>query len=257
MKDLYSNWARVYDYAFPDRSDEVAFWAGLAKPCGLRLLDLMCGTAEVSLGLAWAGFHVLGLDRSPAMLAVGAERLDAAACPDWSLSLAQGDARTIPACDAQLDFVLVGGSGSFNHLASHEAFTTLGEVARVLRPGGGFGMELVNPFLLPELPSERIVGPLRPTPPGVWVETRISNRYDRKAGRFHIQQATEVRLGGCRDTFEESFSLFVWAPEEVRGWLVKAGFGDVRLYGGYRMESFDRWSPDLVVVASLPPSPIV
>ena len=73
---------------------------GKRRAHGWRVLDLMCGTAEVSLGLARQGLKVLGVDRSPAMLAVGAERLAAAA--DYlvrSLGLAQGNAYNVPAGD--------------------------------------------------------------------------------------------------------------------------------------------------------------
>ncbi len=70
-----------------------------------RAVDLLGGMErvvkpEVSLGLARQGLKVLGVDRSPAMLAVGAERLAAAA--DYlvrSLGLAQGNAYNVPAGD--------------------------------------------------------------------------------------------------------------------------------------------------------------
>ena len=75
MHDLYGHWAREYDCFYPDRTKEVAFWARLAGPYGGRVLDLMCGTAEVSLGLARHGYHVFGVDLSAAMLHVAAERL--------------------------------------------------------------------------------------------------------------------------------------------------------------------------------------
>lgn len=50
MEDLYSSWARVYDYFYLDRSDEVDFWMPQAEPFGRRLPDLMCGTAPSLTG---------------------------------------------------------------------------------------------------------------------------------------------------------------------------------------------------------------
>jgi SAM-dependent methyltransferase len=255
MDDLYANWARVYDYFYPDRSDEVDFWTQLATPCAGQVLDLMCGTAEVSLELARRGFHVLGVDLSPAMLAVAAWRLAAAAdYPARNLSLVLGNACAIPVPDASFGFALVGGNGSFNHLDDDLALIALRELGRVLRPGGRVGMELLNPYLLKEIFPERTFGPLRPTPPGVWLEKRSSGRYDRKAGRFHIRQVTHYEMDGEQGEFVESFALRFWRTDEIRLLLREAGFGAVRFYGDYGLATFDRWSADLLVVASRSPT---
>jgi ubiquinone/menaquinone biosynthesis C-methylase UbiE len=254
MSDLYANWARVYDYFFPDRSPEVGFWKRLGQRYGHRLLDLMCGTAEVSLGLARGGNQVLGVDLSAAMLAAGAGRLAGSAdYPARRLSLAQGDALAIPAPDGAFDFALVSGNGSFNHLDEGQAQKALRELRRVLRAGGGLGMELINPHLLKEIYPERTFCPFRPTPPGVWVEKRSANRYDRNAGLFHIQQVTQYNIDGERGEFETSFALHVHQPEEVRALLEAAGFADIEFYGGYDLQPFDEWSPDLVVIGRSAP----
>jgi SAM-dependent methyltransferase len=251
--DLYANWARVYDYFYPYRHDEIDFWARTAAPHGDRLLDLMCGTSEVSLGLARRGYRVWGLDRSPAMLAVGADRLAAAADhPARSLSLLLADARAIPAAAGAFDFALAGGNGSFNHLPGEDARRALAELGRVLAPGGGLGLELVNPHLLKEVYAERSFGPFRPTPPGVQVAKIVTNRYDRAAGLFQVHQVTRFEIDGQAGAFEESFVLHVWLPEEVAAMLAAAGFGDVRFYGSYDLAAFDRWSADLLVLARAP-----
>jgi glycine/sarcosine N-methyltransferase len=250
MHDHYGHWARVYDYFYPDRTQEVEFWARLAGPYGRRLLDLMCGTAEVSLGLARHGYRVLGLDLSPAMLHVAAGRLAAAAdFPARDLSLAQGDACALPIPGGSFDFAMVGGNGSFNHLADKAAVAALRELHRVLRPGGGLGMELVNPYLLKEIYPERTFGPFRPTPPGVWVEKRSANRYDHQAELFQIEQTTRYEIDGERGEFHESFALHVRQPGQIHELMGAAGFGEIRFYGGYGLEPFERWSSDLLVMA--------
>ncbi|NIV29675.1 MAG: methyltransferase domain-containing protein, partial [Anaerolineae bacterium] len=227
MGDLYTEWARVYDCYFPDRSSEVEFWAGLGAPYGQHWLDLMCGTAEVSLELARRGYSVLGVDLSPAMLSVAAERLAAAAdYPARNLSLAQGEAGSLPAAGGIVDFALVGGNGSFNHLDELQAREALTELRRVLRPGGGLGMELVNPHLLKEVYPVRTFGPLRP-PPGVWVEKESHNHYDQEAGLFHIRQVAQYEIDGERGEYEVDFALRVWKPEQIRAMLEQAGFGNV------------------------------
>ena len=253
MADLYAEWARVYDCYYPDRTSEIEFWSGLASRYGRRLLDLMCGTAEVSLELARRGYLVLGLDLSPAMLGVAAERLAAAAdYPARSLSLALGESGAVPIAGGSLDFALVGGNGSFNHLDEGHARAALSELRRVLRPGGGLALELVNPHLLKEIYPVRTFGPLRP-PPGVWVEKESHNHYDQETGLFHIRQLARYEIDGERGEYEVDFALRVWRPDQIRAMLEGAGFGNVTYYGGYDLGEFDPWSSDLLVVAeSLP-----
>jgi SAM-dependent methyltransferase len=253
MADLYAEWARVYDWYYPDRSSEIEFWAGLASRYGRRLLDLMCGTAEVSLELARRGCRVLGLDLSPAMLGVAAERLAAAAdYPARNLSLALGDAGAVPVAGSVLDFALIGGNGSFNHLDEGHACAALSELRRVLRPGGGLAMELVNPHLLKEIYPVRTFGPLRP-PPGVWGEKESHNHYDQEAGLFHIRQIARYEIDGEPGEYEVDFALCVWKPDQICAMLEGAGFGKVRHYGGYDLGEFDAVSSDLLVVAEALP----
>jgi SAM-dependent methyltransferase len=258
MNDLYANWAWAYDYYYPDRTEEAGFWAGQAKGYGRRVLDLMCGTAEVSLELARRGYRVLGIDLSPAMLAVAGQRLAAAAdYPARSLSLVQGEACTLPGASTAFDFALVGGNGSFSHLDDGRALASLREIHRLLRPGGGLGLELMNPHLLKEIYPRRTFGPLRPAPPGVVVEKSVSNRYDLQAGLFHIDQETRYEIDGQRGECAESFALRVWKPDEIQVLLTSAGFGEARTYGGYDLQPFDQWSSDLLVLADRLSEPLL
>ena len=251
MQDLYADWAEVYDYFHPDRGIEVAFWARRARRHGWRVLDLMCGTAEVSLGLARQGLSVLGVDRSLAMLTVGSRRLAAAAdFPARNLTLAQGDACDLPVSDNHFDFAWVGGNGSFNHLGDEQAGPALCELGRVLRPGGGLGLELVNPHLLSEIEPQRIFGPLRHPSAGTRLKRCVQTRYDPAAGMIHIDQKTfHLDEDGCSE-FEESLCLYVQKPEDIATKLRAAGFCNLAFYGGYDLEPFGKWSPDLLVLAT-------
>jgi SAM-dependent methyltransferase len=250
VEDPYARWAQVYDLFYPDRGDEARFWHGLLGGSDRQVLDLMCGTAEVSLALARLGHPVVGIDRSAAMLAVGKERLEAAAdYPARNLSLVQGDACAIPVPHGRFEFVLVGGNGSFNHLDRDQAVVALAEMIRVLRPGGGLGLELINPFLLSQIDARRVLKPLRPVPPDTWLEMHVANRYDAAAGQFQIQQTVRYELAGDRGEWAESFILHAWAPDQLRAFLEAAGLGDICFYGDYDLRPFDRWSSDLLVVA--------
>ena len=96
--------------------------ASLGLPTGARVLDLACGTGDLSRDLADAGYVPVGLDRSDGMLAAARTRAP----------LVRGDGETLPFPDGSLDGVVCGFAlRNFVGLA-----TVLGECARVLRAGG-------------------------------------------------------------------------------------------------------------------------
>jgi len=93
-----------------------------------RVLDVCCGTGDVALGLE-SGPIVVGADFSLPMLSLA--RAKAAAC-GRPLRLAAADALALPFPDASIDVVTVAfGVRNFEDLARG-----LGELSRVLRPGG-------------------------------------------------------------------------------------------------------------------------
>ncbi len=109
--------------------------AGMAevKP-GQKALDLCCGTGDIAFALHRAGAEVVGLDFSPAMLAVARERARKlhvrADAP--SLQFMTGDVLHIPYGAASFDIVSIGYG--LRNLESWER--GLEEMARVARPGG-------------------------------------------------------------------------------------------------------------------------
>ncbi|MEY9995708.1 SAM-dependent methyltransferase [Streptomyces sp. V4I8] len=102
---------------------------GLLPAGTRRLLDVACGTGIVTRRLAAArdGLSVTGVDRAPAMARQAAARLPG--------SVVLADSRRLPFGDGRFDAV---SSVWLLHLArtAEDVRTTVGECARVLRPGG-------------------------------------------------------------------------------------------------------------------------
>ena len=94
---------------------------------GTRLLDLATGTGAVARATARRGASVIGIDRSPGMLAVARE-----ISPEIDFRLAE--AGTLPFDRGTFDAVTCGLS--LSHFADREQ--ALREVLRVLRGGGRF-----------------------------------------------------------------------------------------------------------------------
>jgi demethylmenaquinone methyltransferase / 2-methoxy-6-polyprenyl-1,4-benzoquinol methylase len=101
---------------------------------GQKALDLCCGTGDIAFALHRAGAEVVGLDFSPAMLAVARERArklpaQPAAPP---LQFRTGDALQIPYEACSFDIVSIGYG--LRNLESWQR--GLEEMVRVARPGG-------------------------------------------------------------------------------------------------------------------------
>ena len=102
------------------------------KP-GDHALDLCCGTGDISFALAQRGAETIGLDFSPQMLEVAAQRRGKNSQLEISnLKFQQGDAQQLPFPDNSFDAVTVGYG--LRNLTSWER--GLDEMARVARPGG-------------------------------------------------------------------------------------------------------------------------
>ena len=128
-----SPWARVYGWQLPLERAALAAAARLAAPQPReRVLDVATGTGAMLRELARPEAlpaEVVGIDRSPSMLAAAAAQPLPTA---WRLVAA--DARRLPFGERSFDVVTVC---YLLHLLDPEACgRAIAEIARVLRPGG-------------------------------------------------------------------------------------------------------------------------
>jgi SAM-dependent methyltransferase len=101
----------------------------LGDVAGLDAVELGCGTAFLSAGLARAGARLVGIDLSPAQLA-SARRSQARHGPRFPLI--EADAEHVPLRDASFDLVV----SEYGAAPWCEPQRWLAEAARLLRPGG-------------------------------------------------------------------------------------------------------------------------
>jgi len=107
-----------------------------------RVVDVGTGTGFVAAGLAGQVATVIGVDSSPAMLAVAAENLGALGVRN--VTLAEGDVDALPLADGSIDIAV---ANMVLHHAPDPALM-LGEMARVVRPGGMIAItdEVEHPY---------------------------------------------------------------------------------------------------------------
>ena len=117
---------------------------------GKRVLELGCGAAQCSRWLAAEGAEVIGLDLSLRMLQ-HSRRIDAETSS--AVPVVCATATALPCADASVDLVC-SAFGALPFVVDLDL--ALGEVARVLRPGGRCVFSVVHPVrrMFPDDPTE-------------------------------------------------------------------------------------------------------
>jgi ubiquinone/menaquinone biosynthesis C-methylase UbiE len=144
----FDDQAAAYDrwYATPlgqlvDRVEKEAIFALLPELCSRRILEVGCGTGNITLPLARRGARVVGLDVSGPMLAAAQRHARQQRVP---LAWIRGRANTLP-------FPVNSFDGVVSILAldfmAHRP-EVLREMLRVLAPGGFLVLALLNRYSL-------------------------------------------------------------------------------------------------------------
>jgi len=110
-----------------------AFIARLELAPGERLLDVACGTGNLTLPAARAGAHTTGIDIAPDLVAQLAAR---AAAEDLAVAAREGDAEALPFADGSFDTVV----SMFGAMFAAHPDRAADELLRVTRSGGRIAM---------------------------------------------------------------------------------------------------------------------
>jgi SAM-dependent methyltransferase len=253
---------------------DVPFWRRVAVAADGPVLELGCGTGRVSLPLAKAGVDLVGIDRSPIMLARAerraqalrrrAQRANAATgrtgrrarrVDDGSragaanpLRLVRGDIRALPFRTRAFSMVLAPYGILQSLLAERDLAATLESVARVLPRGGTFGIDLV-----PDVPNWREYDDhvqLRGRAAGGAHLTLIESvRQDPRRRLTTFEQRYLERRGG--ETKEHRFSLTfrTLSIRQMTRRLEQAGFAVDAVLGDYRGRAWDERADVWIILA--------
>lgn len=159
--DLYDHPA-LYDSLFPAGA-HVPFYVELSRRAQGGVLELACGTGQLTVPIAAAGLPIVGLDLSAPMLATAKER---AAAAGVSIEYVLGDMRNF---DLGRRFGLIFiARNSLLHLHSIEdILAAFAMVRRHLAPGGIFAFDIFNSNL------QRLARPAGPRFPVMQKETEL------------------------------------------------------------------------------------
>ena len=137
--DFYDH-PELYDLLLPVDA-HAAFYVDLARQRGGAVLELACGTGQLTVPVALLGLPAVGLDRSRAMLNGARRRASAAGT---SVALVQGDMRDF-ALGRRFDLVFVARNSLLHLLSTADLLAALTAVRRHLTPDGIFAFDVFNP----------------------------------------------------------------------------------------------------------------
>ena len=124
-----------------------------------RVLDVACGTGVVAITAARLGARVTGLDLTPELLEAARRNAATAAVEiDWH----EGDVENLPFEAGTFDVVV----SQFGHMFAPRPEVALGEMLRVLKPGGTIAFATWPPELMVGRMFALIARNMPPPPPG-------------------------------------------------------------------------------------------
>ena len=138
--------SELYDH--PDLYDELwtagahlPFYLGLARQQHGAVLELACGTGQLTIPVALAGLPTVGVDASSAMLTAARRRASTVNAP---VKFVQDDMRTV-SLDRQFDLIFVARNSLLHVLTTADLIAALTVVRRHLTPNGLFAFDVFNP----------------------------------------------------------------------------------------------------------------
>jgi SAM-dependent methyltransferase len=234
--DFYDHPA-LYDLLLPVRA-HLPYYVELSRWASGDVLELACGTGQLTVPVASAGIPIVGLDLSTPMLNTAKER---AAAASVSIEFLVGDMRKF---DLGRRFALIFiARNSLLHLHSTEdILAAFAMVRRHLAPGGTFAFDVFNSNL------ERLARPAGQRFPVMQVETELfgtlsveeTNDYDNAT---QVNRACwYVSAPGKRDAWVLPLVLRSIFPQELPLLLAAGGFHLKSRMGDLSQTPFDSTS---------------
>jgi len=228
---------------------DVPFWRRLASKARGRVLELGCGTGRVSMPLARAGIDLVGVDRSAPMLERARRRITKAPSRHItkSLRLVRGDIRQLPFEDQTFPMVLAPYGILQSLIRPRDLKATLASVARVIAPGGTFGIDLV-----PDVPKWREYQnrvQLRGRAGGAQLTLIESVRQDPKRHLTTFEQKYVERRGSRTREHRFDLTFRTLSVPQMMQQLERAGFTVDAVLGDYGGRPWDDRADVWIIVA--------
>jgi len=256
MDPSYTPFARTYDLEYGTMRDDIPFYTDLARETGGPVLELAVGTGRVAIPIAREDIRVFGIDSSPDMLEILAEKLRDE--PDLPLSHVEADMRDFDLMEFAPFKLITCPARAFLHMVTVEdQLTTLECIRRHLDDDGIFAGNVFFPGLKTIQRGYR--GPhtwvysgeeYRDPDTGLRVVVSHLNRHDPRTQLIRCQYRHEhmSESGEIIQTEIRQHELSWMWPRELEHLLARAGFRIESLFGDYDRTPFPEASNELLWV---------
>ena len=248
---MYEDIALYYDLVHADLIADVEYVIGKFSPNDGAVLVLGCGTGRAIWPLARAGFTVVGLDNSGAMLGRARAYLAEHEVLQARVTLIEGDMRDF-ACNREFG-VAIALNNTFMHLTAVEMRQVLERVNGRLA-NGSLLLDLINPIALAAMPDNRqpilereLVDPQN----GDSIAQLSSNWLDAADQILHIEwvyERTPADGGAIQHTIAHE-RYYYHFPHQLELILRESGFLLTEMKGDYDDSPFTEDSPRLLLTA--------
>ncbi|HAQ07376.1 MAG TPA: SAM-dependent methyltransferase [Bacillus bacterium] len=230
----YEKFAYLYDELMQDVPYDkwvtiVEAYVNKHRIDGKKLLDLACGTGELSVRLAREGFEVTGADLSSDMLSVAKAKADQLRLPIQFFEQDMADLDDLGEYDVIGIF-----TDSLNYLKNEQALRqTFEGVFRLLKRGGLFLFDVHSVYKMDQIFADATF---------TLVEEEISYIWESFIGEEPHSVEHELtffvldELSGKYDRFEELHFQRTYPDKFYKEILEQAGFKEVEITGDFTME---------------------
>ena len=228
---------------------DVAFWQRIAAGADGDVLELGCGTGRITLPLARHDIDVVGVDRSAPMLERARARARRAASRESRApKFVRADIRHLPFRRGRFAMVLAPYGILQSLIRERDLSQTLDSVARVIKRGGTFGIDLV-----PDVPNWREYRnqvQLRGRAAGGARLTLVESVHqDRRRHLTTFLQRYHVRQRGKTSTHRFELTFRTLSVRQMAARLDRAGFAVQSVLGDYRGRPWDARADVWIILA--------
>lgn len=239
---FYEEISKYYDYIFPVGKEQINFVTKVAGEGQKSVLDIACGTGGYALELAKKGYAVTAVDLDSKMV----EELKGKSLKsNLDIEALQGNMLELSSkVSSKYDVAFCIGN-SMVHLDGHEEIEKFfREMKGLLKEEGKLIIQIINydrvlsknVQFLPTIENKEV---------GLTFQRLY--RYDEILNKVFFKTILEVE----GKKIENEIPLYPALSEDLEKLLRKAGFKDVKLYGDFKGNDFEKHnSYALVVVAS-------
>jgi SAM-dependent methyltransferase len=197
VSDLYDH-PDLYDALLPVEA-HVPFYVDLARQQAGAVLELACGTGQLTIPVAQQGLPTVGVDLSAAMLTVARQRASTAGT---SVGFVQADMRQF-SLGREFDLIFVARNSLLHLLTTEDLVAAITAVRRHLAPKGIFAFDIFNPDV------RRLAGPRGERTPAMEVLTTTFGTLTVEETRDY-NPATQVNHG----------TWYISTPDKRDAWIV-------------------------------------